>query len=101
RTLDLKDWVGRKIDDVCLHILDMIKTVLHADEVIEGTHRPEIILTDTPPGMIHRDLRHRIWIGFLDCDLTAIDDYYEMILQKFILLSIIDITSKGQELDIV
>src|SRR5690606_16095168 len=79
----------------------MVEAVLETHEVIEGTHRPEVVLTGAPSTMVDRNLTQRIRMGFIQDDLVTIDDDDHPVLVKLICLPVVHIAVEEEELYIV
>src|SRR5690606_33852372 len=79
----------------------MVEAVLETHEVIEGTHRPEVVLTGAPSTMVDRNLTQRIRMGFIQDDRMTVDDDDHPILVKLICLPVVHITVEEEELHVV
>src|SRR5690606_39173786 len=87
--LNLKGREVQEVDEVGLCILEVIETILHTDEVIEGPHRPEVVLAGAPAGMEDARITRISRTDFLTDYLVTVHDLDDVVLKEGVGLPVV------------
>jgi hypothetical protein len=79
----------------------VIKSVLKPDEIVQGSHSPEIILTDSPSGVVDWDFRLGEGVRLVIDDFVSVDDDDLLVLEEGVGVSEIHVAIEEQKLHIV